>query len=259
MGEHTTKGRKVKTVQATFEILETIRRENGPSLDELDDILPMSKSTIFNHVNTLEELRVVYSERGRYYIGLGMVKFGTTALSRLDLPQMLEPEIKHLVKETDGRCVVMVEENNQGVCIYQRTSEKSVVTDKDIGEQFDLHCTALGKAYLSALSRKTRTRKIKELDLDRKTDYTITDEDELLADLEKAAERGYAVNNQERVKGMRAIGAPIVTQDGNILGAISVSIPITRMRGERFREDIPNLVMDAASVISVKKAYGQLH
>jgi DNA-binding IclR family transcriptional regulator len=42
--------------------------------------------------------------------------------------------------------------------------------------------------------------------------------------------------------GMRTVSAPIILDDGQILGGISVSGPATRIEGERFRKEMPELV-----------------
>lgn len=87
------------------------------------------------------------------------------------------------------------------------------------------------------------------------TRNTITSRDGLYEEIERTKERGYSINDEERVQGMRAIGAPIVTERDAVLGSISVSLPITRLKGELFEETVPALVRETASVIAVKKTY----
>ena len=87
-----------------------------------------------------------------------------------------------------------------------------------------------------------------------KTDQTITEPDELWDELEKIAEQGYAVNDGELREGLRCIGAPVCV-DGRAVGAISASSPKGRIQGERFEEEIPEIVKNTANVVEISTSY----
>ena len=77
----------------------------------------------------------------------------------------------------------------------------------------------------------------------------------LFGEFERIRDQGYAVDDEERVKGMRCIAAPILDRDGGVLGAVSVSGPMSRMHDDRFENDIPRRVMSAGNVIEVNMTY----
>lgn len=77
----------------------------------------------------------------------------------------------------------------------------------------------------------------------------------MFAELEMIRERGYAMDDAERVDGMRCIGAPIVDQNDEVLGAVSVSAPMSRMHDDRFENEIPRRVRSTANVIEVNMTY----
>ena len=248
-------GRRMKTVQTAFQLIETIQMADGITLTELANAHGASKSTVYNHLKTLEELGYVYNVDNEYFIGLGFLTLGKTALDRLDLPDLVEPEAGDLATRIDGRVVVMVEQGGLGFCAYQQSADEAVMTNTVVGETIPLHCTALGKAYLSALPERDREHILERLDLQKMTDRTITSVATLREELDETAQRGYSINDEERIRGMRAIGAPITTDRGTVLGSISASLPITRMKGELFDETVPELVTETANVIAVKQQY----
>ncbi|MCU4925709.1 IclR family transcriptional regulator C-terminal domain-containing protein [Halobacteria archaeon AArc-dxtr1] len=87
------------------------------------------------------------------------------------------------------------------------------------------------------------------------TESTVTSREQLYDELETIWQRGYAKDNGERVEGMRCIGAPILDSSGDILGALSVSGPMSRLEGESFEREIPKAVLSAANVIEVNMAH----
>ncbi|MFC7197268.1 IclR family transcriptional regulator [Halosimplex aquaticum] len=80
---------------------------------------------------------------------------------------------------------------------------------------------------------------IEEHGLPSVTENTITDEDELRAELGAIRERGYATDDEERLEGIRCVAAPVRTSGDEVVGAVSVSGIKSRMQGEHFRERVP--------------------
>lgn len=68
--------------------------------------------------------------------------------------------------------------------------------------------------------------------LDACTPHSITDPDVLRLQLQKIREQGYAVDDEEAEEGLRCIAVPIRSQEGGLLGAISISGPKERMTAD---------------------------
>jgi DNA-binding IclR family transcriptional regulator len=87
---------------------------------------------------------------------------------------------------------------------------------------------------------------IETIGLPAQTDQTITDPDELRAELKDIRERGFVLNKEEGMHGLQTIGVTVLYPDGELFGAFSVSGPSHRMRGDRFHEEIPNMLLGKA-------------
>jgi DNA-binding IclR family transcriptional regulator len=87
--------------------------------------------------------------------------------------------------------------------------------------------------------------------LEQRTDRTIGSLEELLRELETTRERGYAVNDEEAVKGARAVGTAIVV-DGSVVGAISIVGPANRMTDRQLEDGIVDHVLGAANELELK-------
>jgi len=87
--------------------------------------------------------------------------------------------------------------------------------------------------------------------LPEQTERTITDRATLLEELEGIRERGYSCNDQEELHGIRAVGAPVLNANGDVLGAFCLAGPRGRVDDDRFFETFPELVTEARSLIEV--------
>lgn len=246
-----------KTVQAsetTFELVETLKREGTMTTSELARALEMSKSTVHNHLATLEKHRyVTKNDEGRYRLGLAFFDLGEHARSNVQLYKAGVTVIDDLAAETGEKAQLMVEEHGKGYYVYRARGSNAVKTR--VGRKVDLHCTSAGKAALAFMPHEKVERIIEEHGLPKETNQTLTDANELFDTLEEVHERGIAYNDEERLKGLRAIGVPILDDDANLLGSVSVSGPTTRINGDRFRNDVPDLVQRSADEINIRSHY----
>ena len=246
----------VGATERSFAIVEQLAESDGNGVSALADSLSISKSTVHNHLQTLRKLGYVVKDGDEYRVGLQFLSLGERARQHHGLYYDMKAETDSLVEAVGERAQVMVEENGVGVYVYQSLADQAVRTDSHIGTVVNLHATAVGKAYLAHLPAERREEFLERGDLSEKTPDTLTDPDVLRAELDVIAEQGHAFNDEERTVGMRAVGAPILADDDDsVLGAISVSGPTTRMNGDWYREEIPEMVAQSARVIGIRATY----
>lgn len=83
-------------------------------------------------------------------------------------------------------------------------------------------------------------------------DRTITGPERLQGNSRTVRERGYAVNDGGTIRGSRSVDAAVRDGAGIAVGAVSVTAPTRRLRGERFTDEVPEVVLDAANLIEVR-------
>ncbi|MFC6837870.1 IclR family transcriptional regulator [Halomarina ordinaria] len=246
----------VSAVETTFAILEQLSEMGGAGVSDLATALGRSKSNVHKHLTTLRELGyVTKGADDTYYVGLRFLGLGDRARARTGLYEVAKAEVDSLIDSVGERGQVMVEEEGRGIYIYQAKTEQAVRTDSYIGTMVALHATAVGKSYLAFLDEDKRSELLEAIDLTDDTESTITDYETLKTELKTIRDRGFAFNDEERTVGMRAVGAPILTDEGRVIGAISISGPTTRINGDWYREEIPKLVQRSARVIGLKVTY----
>ena len=112
-----------------------------------------------------------------------------------------------------------------------------------------------GFAEAPDVARPHRHDEIIGRGLERQTQHTIVDPDALRTELDEIRERGYAFNIEESTNRLHAVGAPVTLPDGRVLGAISVSGPSHRMKGDRLEHEIPDLLLGIVNELELNIMY----
>lgn len=247
--------RGIKSDHRVFDIVELIQERDRIGVTAIADELGIAKSTAHAHLATLEERGYVVNEGGAYRIGLQFLHHGIYARNYNRLYPRAKEKITHLAQETDERVWCQVEEN--GMCYYLCGAEGKhpVNPPVQVGECVHLHTIAAGKAILAHLPEERVETIIDRHGLPEKTKYTITDREELFASLADIRDRGYAFNEEESLRGLNAVGAPIQGPNDGVLGALSISGPANRLQGEKFRRDLPELLLGATNELEINIAH----
>lgn len=244
----------VRATETSLRIIEALRELDGAGVTELAAHLDLPKSTVHTHLQTLRRSEYVVKRDGNYDVGLRFLGLGEYARQRRRLSTIGPPEIEKLADETAEMANLLVEEHGRGVFLYRAKGADAVHMDTHAGKRVPLHTTGFGKAILAHLPDERVERILDRHGLPAVTPSTITDRGRLLEELETIRERGYAYDDEERLEGLRCVAAPVIVDD-DVLGAVSVSGPRSRIRGDWYREELPSLVMSTANVIEINSTY----
>lgn len=116
-----------------------------------------------------------------------------------------------------------------------------------IGASFPLHCTANAKALLATLPHD-QVESLLPAELERFTPNTITNRDQLLAEIEQVRRDGVAYDGEGVHGGISAVGAIVLSESGP---AAAMSIPMPTSRFLRSVEQITPLLLQACSDCSL--------
>lgn len=245
----------VGSVERTFAIIEAIKECEGAGVTELANRLEMPKSTVHNYLSTLEQEEYLVKEDDVYYVGTRFLDFGAHARNRRPIDSIARPEVNRLAEQTGELANLLIEEHGRGIYLHRVGGDRAVKVEAHVGTRVYLHTTGLGKAILAHLPDARVDEIIERHGLPATTPQTVTDPDELRAELETIRERGYATDDEEKLAGLRCVAAPVLSDDNRVLGAISVAGPTNRLRGDRFREELPDKILEAANVIELNVTY----
>jgi DNA-binding IclR family transcriptional regulator len=140
----------------------------------------------------------------------------------------------------------------QGKVVYGDTvdSPQSVRLVAQLGSNNPIHCTSLGKALLMNTPDEQILLMLNAAGMERRTEFTLTTQDEFLADMARVRKRGYSFDDRESAVECRCVGAPIYDHDGNVVAAISISGPASRFSLELIECEVAPKLLVATQKIS---------
>lgn len=232
----------------------------GMGVSEIGRELDLHKSTVHRTLATLENKGFVYQnkENGKYWLGLKIYAMGLLVGEKLSLNDIIKPYAKKLFAEFHEVVNVSildkdVKKGYKSVIILKESENNKVLSvNPNVGSSSDVHSSSVGKCLL-AFKDDVDIERFSSIHLNKYTDNTIVNYDELVKELSDIREKGYSVDNEEQEIGLFCIGAPIMDKKGNAVAAISISGPTARMKDDNLDKKISRLI-EVANEISLEVA-----
>jgi len=215
-------------------------------------MLNIPKSTVYRHVRMLCDAGFLEKQdRSNYQLGLTFLALGRKALkTNRDLRIAALPSMTRIAQKTDESVSLMKLFKQQVICIESIEGQHALRVAMEPGRTQPLHAGASSKLLLAHLPEeewKTRLR----FPLARLTETTITDFDDLKAELCVIQKQGYSTSNGEIDAGARAVAVAIQNDYQQIVAALSVEAPEMRMNDQTMHDYLA-LLYEEAQVIAQK-------
>ena len=246
---------RVKSLDRTLDILEFISRsgQEGVSVSEVARENQTTKSNAFGILQTLVD-RGYLSDSGegmtrRYRLGPMFLQLASAASAQRPISQLAQATLAEVSRESGLPSRFGVLDGGYAVALYKQDAPGPIQFAPYLGRRELLHCSGMGKALLSVLSEDQVRSIASTTGLPRRTENTITDVDELLVRLGEARELGYAFDEEEDNLGVFCVGSPVISADGQAVGAISVS-GLKQGRSQEDLHEIGRLLKDQTQSLS---------
>jgi IclR family transcriptional regulator, acetate operon repressor len=212
------------------------------ALTDLASASGIPKSTASRLLSALERQGLVEQdgERGRLRPGPAILRVAERSLLERSVVELAGPSLDAL-GESSGETINLAVPARHGVeHVAQVESRHFLGAGQWLGRSVEYHCTAVGKVFM-AFGRAT----IAAAPLTKLTSQTITSPARLRAELEVVRAESFAAAVDELEIGLAAIAAPVRGASGEVVAALSISGPTTRMTESRIAELKPVLIEEA--------------
>ncbi|MCA3596450.1 MAG: SMP-30/gluconolactonase/LRE family protein [Methylobacterium sp.] len=233
-------------------LLDLIGERDQPArFKDLQIASGLPKGTLARMLNTLVTFRLVRHEPSdnTYRLGNRLFELAHRVWETFDLRGAAAPQLERLATETHETVALTAMDNDQVIYIDQRSGGGPFGFRIEVGRRAPLHCTAPGKALLAFSPPHDQRMILARIPLEQHTTTTITDAEQLVADLAITRARGYSISLGEHLDGVVSAAAPVFDHTGKAIAAIGVFGPSARIGLDRLHI-IGRDLMEAARMIS---------
>lgn len=232
------------------------KSRQGVGVREVARTLRMTPASASRLLTTLRLSGVLEQEPDgtRYFIGPHLHRITQAHRNSVNLNAISESFLRELVEETGETVFLGVLDEASVVVINRLDSPQPLRMAAELGTREPANCTALGKVMFANLTEKELTRRLALLNFDNVPDTAAQSVEDFQERLKHVRDNGWALDNEEHIAGVRCVSCGIRNADGQMISAISVSGPTTRLTDERLQAIIP-AIRDAATGISRRLGY----
>ena len=212
------------------------------NLSDLARAAELNKTTTYRLLTALEREGMLARNRrtGAYRLGPETIALGGRALRCNDLRVAGHPELESLARTIGEAATLEVLVGDQVLIMDEVAASYLVAPWQSIGARYPAHATSTGKLLLAFLPEAERQVALRR-PLQRLTDKTITDPDELERQMAHIRRQGYATASEELEPDFVAVSAPVRNHDGQVVAAVSIGGTATRMSSSRLPQVIESV------------------
>jgi DNA-binding IclR family transcriptional regulator len=253
--EPSTAPAQVQSVDRALSILDLLAQRGEIGVTDLALELEVHKSTAFRLVTALERRQLVeqVGDRGKYRLGLGVLRLAAATTGRLDVTREGRPVCARLALELGETVNVAILDSGAAINVLQEFGPAAIGSRNWIGRRTPLHATSSGKVLLAFAGPALRETVLAGV-LEKHTDRTVTDPAELRRQLDAVVRDDWAATDEELEVGLTAVAAPIRDGSGEVIAAVSVSGPSYRLDAASF-QDVARRVVAGAGEISARMGH----
>lgn len=157
-----------------------------------------------------------------YLLGLKLLELGSKAADQIDITSIATPILKDLSLKVNRLCHLGVLDGHHVVYVIKTSTNELIKIGTWVGRRIGAHCTAMGKVLLAWKEQDELDLLLKDLELVRMTPNTIVEKDKLRETLVEVRRNGWSLDDEESTKMVRAVGAPVRDQSGQVCAGLSI-------------------------------------
>ncbi|GHA53162.1 DNA-binding transcriptional regulator KdgR [Photobacterium aphoticum] len=241
----------VSSVMKVFGILQALGEQKEIGITDLSQRLMMSKSTVYRFLQTMKTLGYVSQEgeADKYALTLKLFELGAKSLENVDLIALCDREMQKISQQTNEALHLGALDDNAIIYIHKIDSGYNLSMQSRIGRRNPLYSTAIGKVLLAYQAEAFVRDTLKDVEFIKHTEKTLENIEQLLNELNDVKANVYAEDNEEQEPGLRCIAAPVFDRFGNVIAALSISLPTIRF-DEKRKSYYINLLHTAGKTVS---------
>ena len=246
----------LQTVQRAAQVLRLFTPEQAEwGVTEVAAALGLPKSGAHSLLSTLaSEGLLQRMPGGRYRLGWSLFEHSQTLLETTDFLLIARRVMEQLVAGWGETTHLAVLIDGQVLYVEKLQGDRALeIVLSRVGKRLPAHCSGVGKVLLAHRPWEEVLAIVKRQGLPSLTPNTITSIDRLRIELEEVRLQGFAYDQEEVMVGLCCAAAPIRDETGEVIAALSLSVPAYRFYP--YRQRLTTAVIEAAQHVSMQLGY----
>jgi IclR family pca regulon transcriptional regulator len=245
---------RVEHVQALERGLAVLRsftaRETSLTISDVAERTGLSRATARRLLLTLEELGYVEANRREFSLTPAVLELTKPFAGPVDPWDFAKPYLQSLTDRLGESASIAVLDGTEILYVARTPTRRLMTLAVTVGSRLPAHATSKGRVLLAFLPEAELEGYFQRSAMQRFTDRTVVNEDELRDILSGVRDQGWAIVDEQLEKGLCSVAAPIVDANGRVTAALSVCAHAGRVEPNALRSEFLPLVLETARRIT---------
>lgn len=248
-------------VERALSILDYMAEHTQPlTIKEISDLMSIPHASTYRIVKCLIDfgyLRESPHQPEKYKLGFKPSYLSKMAFDGSDLVTIAIPHLKSIAGSTSQACQLCVLNDGYVITLDQSVPRDAITIIAKLGEPIPINVSASGKALISRMHESKRRDILTKVwpSYKQNTEYTVTDLEIFLEQLDKISNQSYASDIEEFALGIGCLAVPIFDNTGNPIAAIGLTGPIDNYRKQETFDVMLEALLDVSKEISKELFY----
>ena len=240
----------VQSLERGLAVIQAFSNEKSPlTLSDVARATNLTRAAARRFLITLEHLGYVTNDGRWFSLRPSVLKLGYAYLSSFSVANVAQRHLEILSEQTHESCSASVLDGDDIVYVARASTNRIMSINLSIGARLPAYCTSMGRVALAALNEGQLEAYLATIDIQPRTNKTITTVSELREEIERVREQGWSLLDQELEQGVRSIAVPLRDGSGRFVASINTSGHAARVSIDSLKEDLlPHLQECAAQI-----------
>lgn len=245
----------IDAVEEALGLLLIVAKTPGMGVTELALRSGVTKARAFRMLYTLEKNGLLFRDghTPTYSLGYNALYLGVAAEGQISLARLAKNYLREVGIACNENVQLRIRDGIESVCIARWESAHHVRVQTELGNRRPLYVGASGKILLAFAPEEIRDH-VLTTERMRYTSATLVSRSSLKQSIGKILRMGYAVSHGEMSVDAVAVAAPVFNANADVIAAISIAGPASRVR-EHEIDGMMKLVVKAAQDLSLNLGY----
>lgn len=199
------------------------------SIADVSRLTGLDRATARRCLLTLVQLGYADYDGKFFALTPRVLRLGHAYLSTTSLPQIVQPHLDRLSEDVAQSASVSVLDGTDVVYVARASYRRVMSINLMPGSRLPAYCASMGRVLLAALPVEEARQRIDQTDRRGFTPNTKTSPTELMEELAKVRDQGFAVIDQELELGLCSIAVPLHDERDKIVAALNIGAPAAQI------------------------------